>query len=143
MDTTEHDNVAELGPQWGIDDTTGGPPMPLGERIKQLRKEHGWSQAELGERIGTDSQRISRYENERITPSIDALIRLATALDVSIDYLLIEGAPRQPLTTLDPTLAEHVTAIAELDDEDRTAILRILDGLITKNRIRTALRAVE
>lgn len=33
--------------------------------------------------------------------------------------------------------------ISELDDEDRTAILRILDGLITKNRIRTALRAVE
>ncbi len=49
----------------------------------------------------------------------------------------------QPLTTLDPTLAEHLTAIGELDDEDRTAILRILDGLITKNRIRTALRAVE
>lgn len=117
--------------------------MPLGERIKALRKEHGWSQAELGERIGTDSQRVSRYENERITPSIDAIIRLATALDVSIDYLLLEGAPRTPLTTLDPALVEYVATIAELDDEDRAAILRILDGLIAKNRIRTAIRAVE
>ena len=39
-----------------------GVAMALGERIKELRKEHGWSQAELGVRVGTDSQRISRYE---------------------------------------------------------------------------------
>ncbi|MGH9170155.1 MAG: helix-turn-helix domain-containing protein [Acidimicrobiales bacterium] len=34
--------------------------MMLGERVKELRKEKGWSQAELGEQIGTDSHRISR-----------------------------------------------------------------------------------
>jgi transcriptional regulator with XRE-family HTH domain len=80
--------------------------MALGDRIKTLRTEHGWSQAELGERVNTDSQRISRYENGRITPSLDALIRLAEALDVSCDYLLIDGAPRRPLTTVRDALHE-------------------------------------
>lgn len=114
--------------------------MPLGERIKALRKEHGWSQAELGERIATDSQRISRYENERITPNIDALIRLAEALDVSTDYLLIDTAPRRPLAGPDHELADRVADLAALDPADRDAILHILDGLIAKNRVRNALR---
>ena len=43
-----------------------GIALALGERIKELRKEHRWSQAELGELVGSDSQRISRYENGKI-----------------------------------------------------------------------------
>ena len=54
--------------------------MPVGERIRELRKERGWSQADLGEAVGSDSQRISRYENGRLTPSIGALVRLAEDL---------------------------------------------------------------
>lgn len=137
VNTGESGNVAELGPQWAINDTTGGPPMPLGERIKQLRKEHGWSQAELGERIGTDSQRVSRYENERITPSIDALIRLATALAVSCDYLLIGDAPRRPFRSADRHLGERFAAIEELPPEDLAAPLNHLDALIAKKRLKT------
>jgi hypothetical protein len=37
----------------------GPVPMALGDRIRQLRKEAGWSQAELGDKIGTDSQRVA------------------------------------------------------------------------------------
>lgn len=143
MDTTGDDNVIDLGAQWALQDTPGGPEMPLGERIKQLRKERGWSQAELGEHLGTDSQRVSRYENERITPSIDMLVRLAEALDVSVDYLVIETAPRRPLTGPDHDLADRVADLAALDPDDRDAILHILDGLIAKNRVRAALRVVD
>jgi transcriptional regulator with XRE-family HTH domain len=113
--------------------------MALGERIRQLRVEHAWSQAELGERVGADSQRISRYENERITPSIDALVRLAQALDVTIDYLAIDGAPRQPFTATDPAIAERIGALEALDPEDRDAINRIIDGLLAKTRVQHAL----
>jgi len=51
--------------------------MSLQERVKQLRKEHGWSQGELAERVGGDPAQISRYENGRITPSADAVVKLA------------------------------------------------------------------
>jgi transcriptional regulator with XRE-family HTH domain len=126
--------------QWGPDNTPGDPTvMALGDRIKTLRTEAGWSQAELGERVHTDSQRISRYENGRITPSLDALIRLAEALDVSCDYLLIDGAPRRPLSTGDAAIAERISQLATLDTADRDAVLHILDGLIAKNRVRDAL----
>ena len=87
--------------------------MALGERIKALRKEAGLSQGELGERIGSDSQRVSRYENGRITPSVDAVVRIAEAFNVSIDYLLVEDAPRRPLHLADLGLASRLADIAE------------------------------
>ncbi len=126
--------------QWGPDNQPKDPTvMALGDRIRELRNEHDWSQAELGQRISTDSQRISRYETGKITPSLDALIRLAEALDVSCDYLLIDGAPRRPLSTTDAAIAERLNQLATLDPNDRDAVLQILDGLITKNRVRDAL----
>ncbi len=42
-------------------------PMAPGDRIRQLRKEAGCSQAGLGGKTGTGSQRVSRYETGKIT----------------------------------------------------------------------------
>lgn len=126
-----------MAAEWALRIEEEGPaPMVLGQRIKQLRKEAGWSQGELGERIGTDSQRVSRYENGRITPSVDALVRIAEALDVSIDYLLIDDAPRRPLHIADADLAARLADLAELSEDDRASLLHMLDALVTKNRLK-------
>jgi transcriptional regulator with XRE-family HTH domain len=127
-----------MAAEWSlIEDSDEEEAMALGERIRQLRKEHGWSQAELGSKVGTDSQRISRYENGRITPSVEALVRLADALEVSVDYLLREGSPRRAL--LGPelgVLAERLGELAELDDEDRALVAGVVDGLVARRRLK-------
>jgi len=111
--------------------------MALGERIRQLRKEHGWSQAQLGNQVGTDSQRISRYENGRITPSVDALVRLADALEVSVDYLVRDSAPRRPLNGPElGALSERLVDLAELDEEDRVLVAGVVDGLVARRRLK-------
>jgi transcriptional regulator with XRE-family HTH domain len=110
--------------------------MALGERIRQLRSERGWSQDELAVQVGSDARAISRYENGRITPSLDALIRVAEVFNVSLDYLAVEGSPRRPLHVDDPGLAEQLAQAAELDAEDRTSLLNVLDALLTKTRVR-------
>jgi transcriptional regulator with XRE-family HTH domain len=111
--------------------------MPLGDRIKQLRTELGLSQAELAQRVGsTDARQISRYENGRITPSLDAVARLAQALDVSLDYLVFDDQPRRPLHVDDHGLAERLAALAELNAEDRASLLSVLDALLTRTRVR-------
>ncbi|HMQ27436.1 MAG TPA: helix-turn-helix transcriptional regulator, partial [Acidimicrobiales bacterium] len=104
---------------------------------RQVRKEAGWSQGDLGERIGTDPGRISRYESGRITPSADALVRIAEALDVSLDYLLVDDIPRRPLHTPDHHLGERFNPLEELDEEDLSSLLNHLDGLIAKKRLKT------
>jgi transcriptional regulator with XRE-family HTH domain len=126
-----------MAAEWALRIEEEGPvPMVLGQRVKQLRKEAGWSQGDLGGRIGTDSQRVSRYENGRITPSVDALVRIAEALDVSIDYLLVEDAPRRPLHVADAALAARLADLAELAEDDRASLLHMLDALVTKNRLK-------
>jgi transcriptional regulator with XRE-family HTH domain len=114
-----------------------GVAMALGERIKELRKEHGWSQAELGERVSTDSQRISRYENGRITPSVDALVRLADALGVSIDYLVRDDMPRHVLEGHDlGKFAGRLEDLAELGEDDQQVVAQVVDGLLAKSRLK-------
>jgi len=111
--------------------------MALGERIRELRKEKGWSQAELGELVGTDSQHISRYETGRITPSVDALVRLAAALDVSTDYLVKEGVPRKVLDGHAlGKLGQRLGDLAELSEADQELVSQVIDGLLAKSRLK-------
>jgi transcriptional regulator with XRE-family HTH domain len=112
--------------------------MALGERIKTLRKDQGWSQADLAARIGADAGQISRYENGKITPSIEAVLRLADTFDVSCDYLLLDDAPRRPLRAGNP-LADRLADLNNLTDTDQAALIHILDSLLANTRIRAAL----
>ncbi|MDE0106416.1 MAG: helix-turn-helix domain-containing protein [Bryobacterales bacterium] len=61
----------------------------LGQRLAQLRKRCGWTQARLAAVIGENYERsmISHVESGRATLHLNALIKVARALDVSIDYL--------------------------------------------------------
>jgi transcriptional regulator with XRE-family HTH domain len=91
---------------------------------------------ELAERIGaSDARQISRYEHGRITPSLDATIRIAQALNVSLDYLAIENVPRRPLHVEDHGLAERLGQLAELDEDERQSLLRVLDAFLTRKRL--------
>ena len=116
----------------------GEVTMALGERIKTLRKDQGWSQADLAARIGADAGQISRYENGKITPSIEAVLRLADTFDVSCDYLLLDDAPRRPLRAGNP-LADRLADLNNLTDTDQAALIHILDSLLANTRIRAAL----
>jgi transcriptional regulator with XRE-family HTH domain len=127
----------EIGAEWASNDDDPSHPLPLADRIKQLRTEAGLSQAELAERVGgSDARQISRYEHGRITPSLDVAVRLAEALDVSLDYLAIDNTPRRPLHVADHGLAERLGQLAELDDDDRQSLLHMLDALLTRKRLR-------
>jgi transcriptional regulator with XRE-family HTH domain len=122
--------------QWGRQVDHGGPVMSLQERVKQLRKENGWSQGELAERVGGDPAQISRYENGRITPSADAVVKLAEVFDVSTDYLLVEDSPRRPFRGAEDALGDRLGTVGELSAEDLTLLLGFLDALVTKNRLK-------
>lgn len=65
--------------------------MTIGEKIKYARKKRGLTQKELGLMIGFDNNtadvRVAQYESGTRTPRADMLLKIAEALDVSIDYL--------------------------------------------------------
>ncbi|MDH7579090.1 MAG: helix-turn-helix transcriptional regulator [Bacillota bacterium] len=57
------------------------------ERLKQLRKEKGLTQAELAKAIGLSKSAIINYENNKRMPNFNALIKLGDFFDVSGSYL--------------------------------------------------------
>jgi transcriptional regulator with XRE-family HTH domain len=111
--------------------------LPLGERLKQLRQERGWSQAELAAKVGADAGQISRYENGRMTPSAEAVVKIAETLDVTTDYLLVETSPRRSLHAPENILGDCLATIAELADDDLGVLRSVIDGLVAKSRLKT------
>jgi len=64
-------------------------------QIREIREARGWSQADLGQRIGMPQNNISRMENTRETYlSIPTLLKLAAAFDVA---LLVKFVPYSEL----------------------------------------------
>ena len=57
----------------------------IGERLQELRKDHGVSQAQLAELLGVSQCRISSYEFTRSDPDDKAKIIMAKLIDVSVD----------------------------------------------------------
>lgn len=55
----------------------------VGSRIRKIRTEKGMSQAELGELVGLNADRIQKYENGVRKPKADLLKQIAEALGVS------------------------------------------------------------
>ena len=71
------------------------------KRLRELRKEKGLSQMELGEHLGYGYTAISSYETGRNEPSYIDLIRICEILDVSADYILGISDIRKPYVVLD------------------------------------------
>jgi len=62
--------------------------LSTGEKIMVLRKRKGLSQSEFAHEIGVNKMTVMYYETEKFKPSADMLPKIASALGVSIDFLL-------------------------------------------------------
>ncbi len=67
----------------------------LGERIRRMREERGWTQTELGKKLGVSGTTITRYEKGLRHPDPEGLTKLADVFDCSIDHLLGRESPKQ------------------------------------------------
>ncbi|MBQ7290298.1 MAG: helix-turn-helix transcriptional regulator [Clostridia bacterium] len=63
----------------------------MGEIISSLRKEKGYTQKELAEKLNVTDKAVSKWERDVACPDIALLPRLAEVLGVSTDILLNAG----------------------------------------------------
>lgn len=88
--------------------------MTIGERIKQARKAKGIKRKELAEKIGTTPQTICRYEADGRRPKVDAMLKIAEALNIPISELLGEPRPTTPTDHTESRLNQLVEECGEL-----------------------------
>ena len=59
----------------------------IGNRIREARVQAGLKQKELAEKIGVSESRVSQYEKGSQNPRIGTLLKIADALEISVQYL--------------------------------------------------------
>lgn len=61
----------------------------MNSRIRELREAHGWSQGELGERLGVSRQTINALETGKYDPSLPLAFRIARLFAHSIEQVFL------------------------------------------------------
>ena len=89
--------------------------MFIGSRIKELRKQKGLTQQQLGNLINVTKVSISCYEKGNRTPNLEKFIDLVNVLDTTPNYLL----------------GRDVKVVAE-EEEDYSIVLPKIDIQILK-----------
>ncbi|MCP3880989.1 MAG: helix-turn-helix transcriptional regulator [Sulfitobacter sp.] len=115
---------------------TNGNTSTLGERIRRLRTERGWSQAQLATKLSIHQKQVSGYERGIHVPQTELLIRIAETFAVSLDHLAFANrTDTNHAGIADRELLEKLQALDQLPDTDRTIVKAVLDTYITKHAI--------
>ena len=102
--------------------------IKMGERIKKIRRQKGLSQTELANSIGASQQVITNYERGLREPSIEILLKIAGALDVSLERL-IGTKPLKPHEQTSRALQKRFEQIKKLPPEKQKAFITFVDAL--------------
>ncbi|CRV27629.1 helix-turn-helix domain-containing protein [Staphylococcus saprophyticus] len=62
--------------------------MEIGSKTKEKREQKHWSQDEPAEILNISRQSISKWELNKVYPSIDMLIKMSDLFDISLDELI-------------------------------------------------------
>ncbi|MGP6088357.1 helix-turn-helix domain-containing protein [Antarctobacter jejuensis] len=68
-------------------DTTHTEPLDLGQRVRELRKEKDWTLEQAARQAGLARSTLSKIENGQMSPTYDALKKLAVGLEISVPQL--------------------------------------------------------
>lgn len=88
----------------------------LNERIKNLRKEKGWTQLKLAEQLNITDKAVSKWEAGEGNPDILLLPKLAELFGVSIDYLLTGVKPEEKVNLDDMDNTKRAIYLIGKDD---------------------------
>lgn len=99
----------------------------IGQRIRKVRKAHGWSQEELAEKIGISTTHMSHIETGNTKLSLPVLVSLSEAMEVQTDDLIFGKTERS-----------RNNSLAEIDailDSCSFSQLKIITDIIRTTKI--------
>lgn len=108
--------------------------VALGQRMAQLRKERGWTQQELADKLGVAQQTLAHYEVARIRMPASVLPQLATLFATSIDELVglahqqQRGGKRGPASQLE----RNIERISELPKSKQRFVNEMLETVLAQ-----------
>ena len=107
----------------------------IGEKIKQYRLKNGWTQQELGSKIGISKNAIGNYEKGIRSPKKDTMFDLASAFKISIDDLFPQikkdSSTANPLPKTPDLLTQKINdTVVQLTTHNKKIVLRTSEELL-------------
>ena len=119
-------------------DSNGRGHLKLAQSIRSLRLRSGLSQRQLALRMSVPRTYVSKIENEKATPTLSSLERLARALEVSVPDLLSGGERnrQEEVRELmeDQFVAEVLPYLSQLNGMQMSSILAQVRDLTVRPR---------
>ena len=99
----------------------------FGKRLIILRKNRGWTQKQLAQRIGIAKSTVSAYERNLRVPSYETLLSFAKLFNVTTDYLLSNDT-------------QMSIDLSGLTKEQAQALIRGMQSVLHSNHLRAVIR---
>lgn len=117
--------------------------MKLGDKLKKLRESKGLTQQEMADLIHTHRTGYSKMENNQQDIPVDCLIHIAKNFGMAIDDIIYFGeknaAPKE-ITMEDKATLEQLQLINELEKEEKTILLKLIETFVSKKRFKDYLQ---
>lgn len=111
--------------------------MQIGLNIKKIREQRGLLQKEVALAAGLHPANYNKTEKGERELSIEALDKIAKLFSMTIDQIVnYEGDIPTEVTIENKDLNERLKMIDQLEEEDKNAIYRIIDGMLTKSKFK-------
>jgi transcriptional regulator with XRE-family HTH domain len=103
----------------------------FGQRLARLRKERGFTQVEIAERVGIIQALVSDYERDKLRLNAELVVRFAAALEITTDDLLKPNRSGTPLRRK-PSLRmlRRLEKIESLPAHQQTTLLKTIDTFL-------------
>ena len=103
--------------------------MSFSKRFIQLRKERTLTQQQMADTVGIHITQVKRYEAGQAQPSVELLKKIATAFNVTTDWLIFSEGERE----LPSNLQLKFEAVSQMSESDQQVIQSMIDGMILKH----------
>ena len=111
--------------------------MHIGLNIKKIREEKGLMQKEVAAAASMHPANYNKVEKGEREPSLDALDKISKLLGLTVDQIMhYEGKMPEEVSIEDKTANEKLRMIEQLDKQDKQALYRMIDCMLTKNKFK-------
>ncbi|WP_310557272.1 helix-turn-helix domain-containing protein [Flavobacterium sp.] len=110
--------------------------MDIGKNIKKIREQKGMMQKEIASIANMQASNYSKIESGQRDISVEALDKISKLFGMTVDEIIYfeDKKTPKPITVEDKTVNEKIHLISQLEEEDKHAVYRIIDGMLTKSK---------
>lgn len=111
--------------------------MSLGSTIKTIREQKGMLQKQVAAELNIGPSNYNKLENGIREPSVKELQLLSKLFGLTADQVLnYEGELPHEVILEDKSSMEQLNLINQLEDEDKSTVLKIIDTMLTKKKFK-------